>query len=163
MKRHASLATIALAAALTSSPAKAFIEDPFVTPTIPTSRTPISVNVHAGGCHGFFDQVDEAELVVTGPAELQLITDGAVPEPGHPFCIYPDYVYRFDIGMLPTGSYTLRLFIRDAFHQQPLPFGSVEFTVAAPTTIPATDRSSLVVLAMIFAIAAAAAARNRDA
>jgi hypothetical protein len=55
MKRQASLATIALIATLTSSPATAFVEDPFVKPTIPTSRAPISVNVHAGGCHGFFD------------------------------------------------------------------------------------------------------------
>lgn len=158
MKRHACLMGTLLTAALLARPAQAFIEDPFVQPTHPTPETPISVRVYAADCHGFSDLVDEAELETVAPGQLRLITDGSVLPPAHPFCIWPDYVYRFEIGTLPAGIYTLQLFIRDPFFPEPLPFGSVTFTVAPPATIPAAASPGLLLLGLLIAAAGVAMA-----
>ncbi|MCI1709234.1 MAG: hypothetical protein LKM39_01695 [Chiayiivirga sp.] len=152
MKRCVFPAMMWLLATLASPKAEAFVEDPFITPSAPTPDTPIAVRVHAGVCHAFSDDVDEAELVVVGPGQLRLMTEGVNLPPAHPFCIYPDFVYRFDIGTLPAGSYTLQLFINDPFAgPEPVGFGSVSFVVSAPHAIPAASPVGLALLGLLLA------------
>jgi hypothetical protein len=55
------------------------------------------VRIHASGCHGFSDDVDEAELIMVEPGQLRLMTEGINLPPAHPFFIAPDFTYRFDI------------------------------------------------------------------
>ena len=126
----------------------AYVEIPYITPAHPTPDAPISVHVGAGWCHAFTDFPNEAELVLVAPGQLRLMTDGIALSAGHPFCIYLPYTYRFDIGTLPAGSYTLQVFIYDEFSAPvPIGFGSVSFVVAAPATIPSTSLSTLVAIA----------------
>ena len=132
--------------------AHAYIEDPYITPHHPTSNTPISVRIRAAGCHGFSDDVDEAELVVVAPGQLRLMTEGINLPPAHPFCIAPDFTYRFDIGTLPAGHYSLQVFIYDEFSApDPVGFGSVEFDVSAPTNIPIASETSFTALVIALA------------
>ena len=137
---------------LSASSAHAFIENPYITPPHPTPDTPISVRIHAAGCHGFSDDVDEAELIVIGPGQLRLMTEGINLPPAHPFCIAPDFTYRFDIGTLPAGHYSLQVFIHDEFSApEPIGFGTVEFEVSEPTNIPAMSGESLALLVFMLA------------
>lgn len=136
---------------------EASVDPPYITPTQPTPRDTISVHVRMGGCHASWDDVDEARLTLVAPGELHLVTDGAALPPGHPFCIYdPAFTYRFDIGMLPIGQYTLRFFIFDDFSSlAPVEFGSVDFHVAEPARIPATSVLTLFAIASLVIVAAA--------
>ena len=130
--------------------AEAFVDDPYITPAHPTPQTPISVHVYMGWCHGSLDPVDGAELQVVGPGQLRLITKGVVLDPGHPLCNDPPLTYRFDIGTLPAGSYTLQFFIRDDLSGAGLVgFGSVDFLVANSAKIPATSVLTLVAISVI--------------
>lgn len=155
------LSTIFLCVVLLVSPkALAFVETPYITPAHPTPTTPISVRIHAGGCQGFSDDVGGAELIVVGPGKLRLMTEGINLPPAHPFCIAPDFTYRFDIGTLPAGHYSLQVFIYDEFSApEPVGFGSVDFLVSEPATIPATSTGSIALL--ISALAALAYWRMR--
>ena len=128
--------------------AEAFVEDPYIMPAHPTPDTPISIHVLMGWCHASIDGVDDAKLQTVSPGHLRVITEGVVLDPGHPFCIHPPFVYRFNIGTLPEGRYTIQFFIRDDLSGAGLAgFGSVNFVVAAPARIPA---SSLAAKATIF-------------
>lgn len=141
---------------------EAFVEAPYITPAQPTPEDRISVHVRMGGCHASWDDVDAAQLTLVAPGQLHLVTDGAALPPGHPFCIYdPPFTYRFDIGTLPVGQYTLHFFIFDDFSSaEPIEFGSVDFRVAAPARIPATSMITLwVLVALVLAVAARGCAR----
>jgi hypothetical protein len=154
------LHSLLIVLSLSASAAHGFIEAPYITPAHPTTTTPISVRIHAGGCHGFADDVDEAELVVVAPDKLRLMTQGINLPPAHPFCIAPDFTYRFDIGTLPAGQYSLQVFIYDEFAApEPVGFGSVDFLVSEPATIPASSATSVALL--LSALAALACWRMR--
>lgn len=146
------LHSLLIVLSLSAPKAHAFIEAPYITPAHPTTITPISVRIHAGGCHGFSDGVDEAELVVVGPGQLRLMTEGINLPPAHPFCIAPDFTYRFDIGTLPAGHYSLEVFIYDEFAApEPVGFGSMDFLVTAPATIPAISLPPMALLLLALA------------
>jgi hypothetical protein len=146
---------------LLSKQAQAFVEEPFVIPALPTADTPIWVHVTAGICHAISDGVDDAELVLVAPGQLQLLTEGVALPPAHPFCIYPPFPYRFNIGKLPVGRYTLEVFIHDDFSSpEPIGVGSVSFVVATPMSIPSTSTATLAVLAVASLALGALAARD---
>ena len=141
--------------------AQAFVEDPYIVPAHPTPETPIWVHVRMGWCHASLDAVDGAELQVIAPGQLRLITNGIVLDPGHPFCNGPPFTYRFDVGTLPTGSYTLQIFIRDDIGGAGLVgFGSVNFSVRSPMKIPATSIALLVALLLGVCVIGALATRR---
>ncbi len=155
------LAASLIGAVLLSRQAQAFVEEPFVIPTQPTASTPIWVHVTAGYCHAISDGVWDAELVLVAPGQLQLLTEGVALSPGHPFCIHPPFPYRFDIGVLPVGKYTLQVFIHDDFASpEPIGFGSVSFVVAAPASIPSSSTTTLAVLVAALVAFGALAARD---
>jgi hypothetical protein len=132
-------------------PCMAFIDQPTITPLQPTLQTPISLHVRAGGCDGFYDLSDQAELSSSGPGQLQLIVDGEASLPvGHPFCNWPTFTYRFDLGTLPPGKYTLQLMVRDEldFNEEPVLVGSTSFIVSTAFVIPAASLGTLAGLAV---------------
>lgn len=151
---------VSVAFLVASTPAMAFIDPPTIEPPHPTAGLPISLHVRAGGCHGFEDHPHDAELVVVSPGRLQLIVDGSSLAPGDPFCNYPAFTYRFEIGPLAPRSYELELLTRDPFHQSPVSSGNVSFTVSAAWTIPATTPAALVVLGWLSIAFAAGALRH---
>ena len=156
MKCFSLSAILLCIAAIVPHPAAAFVDDPQVVPTHPTTNKPIWVHVHMGWCHSSLDAVDGAELEVVGPGQLRLITDGVALDPGHPFCNDPPFNYRFNIGTLPAGSYILQFFIRDDISGAGLVgFGSVNFTVTPPARVPATSDIALVALSTALSIAGA--------
>lgn len=143
--------------------AEAFVDDPFITPAQPTPDDKISVHVNTGWCHAPTDDVNQAELIRVSPGQLQLIADGVVLPPGHPFCIHPPLTYRFDIGTLPAGAYSLQFFIRDDIGGSGLVgFGSVNFTVRAPARIPVLTPWSLAIAIALVLILSAAFFPKRD-
>lgn len=152
-----------LVAASWPSLTHAFVDTPSITPPRPSSSTPITVHVRAGDCHVFLDDVNEAELVNAGNGQLRLVVDGVASlEPGNPFCIYPVFTYRFVIGTLPAGGYTLQIFIRDTnFPATPVAFGTVSFSVSAtPSVVPALS-NEVVALTMVLMLCAGLLARSR--
>jgi len=150
------LSAFLLSITLLTPRVEAFVDPPYITPQQPTPRDTVSVHVRMGGCHASWDDVDEARLTLVAPGQLHLVTDGAALPPGHPFCIYdPAFTYRFDIGKLPAGQYTLHFFIFDDFSSPaPVEFGSVDFRVAEPARIPATSVLTLFAIAASVIVAA---------
>jgi hypothetical protein len=146
---------------LLGTTAQAFVEEPFVIPARPTADTPIWVHVTAGICHAISDGVDDAELVLVAPGQLQLLTEGVALSPAHPFCIHPPFAYRFSIGVLPVGKYTLQVFIHDDFASpEPIGFGSVSFVVSSPASIPSTSSTAIAILLSLLVATGALAARQ---
>jgi hypothetical protein len=132
--------------------AQAFVEDPYIIPAHPTPKTSIWVHVRMGWCHTTVDAIDGAELAVAAPGQLRLVTNGAALPPGHPFCLYPPFNFRFHIGKLPAGIYTLQLLIRDEFSApEPIPVGSVSFTVTPLETIPSASATALILALLLLA------------
>lgn len=135
------------------STALAFVDPPRIVPQHPTSRTPIVLAVRAGNCHGFVADAGEPELILLEPGKLKFVAAGiASLEPGNPFCIYPVFDYRFDLGALPEGNYSLQLFIRDiSLLGTEVESGSVSFAVSQPRSIPSSSWPALgaIVLALL--------------
>lgn len=149
MKLPYRLIALALLCCITTQ-AYAAIEAPTI--TVPATRGPITLHVRAtGGCDGFWDLPNEAELSTTAPGQLQLIVDGVATLSGDPFCLFSDFTYSFYLGRLPPGTYSLALLIRDeyVFDGSLVPAGSVTFTVAPTHTIPAASPWSLALLALV--------------
>ena len=146
------------------SGAFAFVDPPSISPPSPSSNFLITVHVRAGDCHAFLDDVNEAELVSVGNGQLNLIVDGVASlEPGNPFCIYPVLTYRFVIGALPAGIYTLQLFIRDTnFPETPVAFGTVSFSVSATPSIVPTLSEGAIAMTILLMLCLARLARHRD-
>ena len=60
--------------------------------------------------------------------------------------------------MLPEGSYTLQLFIYDAFSApEPIGFGSVSFVVRPPARIPSATIPALAAICVLLVVTAALA------
>lgn len=143
-------ALLLISCSLGSSKALAFVDEPYITPAHPTPERPITVHVRMGGCHGSVDAVDGAKLEMTSPGQLRLITNGDALDPGHPFCNVPIFNYRFNIGALAEGNYTLRFVIRDDLSGAGLvEFGSVSFSVRPAARIPTTSGTGLGAMAIL--------------
>ena len=151
-----------VATAFTTKEVSAFVETPRIEPAHPTTRTPIDMRVVAGGCHAFTDDVDDAELIVVVPGELQLIADGiANLEEGNPFCVDPPFDYRFNMGLFAEGDYIVQLFIRDISDPgTPVAFGAVSFNVVRPASIPGSSTMSLALVGSLILLSGAVMAKR---
>ncbi len=86
--------------------AQAYINEPYIDPPNPDSRTPIEMVVEGGICHGItvrpppFHTVSGSQVDVT----ITFIETSGI------LCNYPEGSYRYPLGQLPAGDYTLNLY-----------------------------------------------------
>jgi hypothetical protein len=154
---------IALALVCIPTVAHGEIELPTISPSTPNVRDSIVLLVRAtGGCDGFTDLANEAELSRQGPGQLRLVVDGVATLSGDGLCIFPDFTYRFELGARAPGSYSLQLLVRDPYVRDGtlVPAGTVEFEVKAAFVIPANSIWALA--GLILTIASCVAAREQS-
>ncbi len=136
--------------------AHAFVDPPTVSPMNALVGQTIYVSVRAGMCDAIVYDPAYPKITQTESAIRVLIETAHADAPI--FCIYnPPGTAAFSIGSYPAGSYTIQV------DRHYLPFigpevieaiGTLSFTVAEPTSLPALTLPSLLMLALLLAIAA---------
>ncbi|MGA9342775.1 MAG: S8 family serine peptidase [Rhodanobacteraceae bacterium] len=87
--------------------AEAFVDPPTLSPSHPLAGDTISVNLYAGVCDAFTDDIDETDITQNGNA-IRILIDGVhYTDPA--ICIYPPSTYVYPVGAFPPGSYTLQV------------------------------------------------------
>jgi hypothetical protein len=131
--RFASL--FALTLALGSSPARAFLDPPYVTPANPGAGDLISVNIYGGEC-----DVADGGVIWPPPVTQQgneltiLLTGGHEEDPE--FCYFGVGTFTAPIGIYPPGAYDLRVNWRYSTFSGWVTetLGVIPFTVSAPSS-----------------------------
>jgi hypothetical protein len=101
------LAGLALSALLFSAPAPAFVDPPTLSPEHPVAGDLISVQIYAGICDAFTDDVDETDISIKGN-QIRMLIDG-LHYSDSAICIYPKIHYVFPVGRFTEGGYVLQV------------------------------------------------------
>ena len=153
---------LALLCALTSQPAQAFIDPPYITPTAPVAGEMISVNIRYGVCDLIFDIFERTQ---DGNA-IRIVLSGVHYD--DPFmCNLGDGVTGvYPVAAYPPGSYTLQV---DFFYYsttgipETVTLGIVPFTVAAApvAAVPAPVNGHIALGFLMFVLLALSTRRLR--
>ncbi|MGA8276733.1 MAG: hypothetical protein WB784_00830 [Rhodanobacteraceae bacterium] len=167
MRRNAVGFVFALALALWLHGAEAFVDPPTLSPAHPLAGDTISVNLYAGVCDAFTDDIDETDITQNGNA-IRILIDG-IHHTDSAICIYPSFNYVYPVGAFPPGSYTLQVDRRYQDIVGPVvieTLGIIPFTVAGvagqATPLPTIGKlASLILLGTILGLAGLAMRRRR--
>jgi hypothetical protein len=142
-----------LALSVCTSPAWAFLDPPYITPTNPKAGDAISVNIYGGQCDLVHDGITWPPPVTQQESEITILFTG-IHEGDPEWCYYNIGTSTYPLGKFPPGTYTLDVERRymtvfGEWMQETL--GIIPFTVAGapskpPAEAPASSRTSLVAL-----------------
>jgi len=157
---------LALSVGLFPTPARAFLDPPYITPANPTVDAPISVNVYGGECDLLDYGIVWPPPVTQEGTEITILFFG-IHEVDPEWCYYGIGLATFLVGTYPEGSYTLdveRQYFNFAGVLVQETLGIIPFTVGGPApaqipTAPALNVGGLCVL--LVALMAVAARRLR--
>lgn len=153
---------LAIGFAFAASDAQAFFDPPWITPVAPRAGEPVFLNVRGGTCDVFVERPGYPQVFRNGN-DIRIIEYGN-RETFDDFCIYGIWTVTEPIGIFSAGSYTLRVdftYENYPFGYETITLGVVPFAVVGATTsaAPVPAISSLwkiVLLALLFGIAARA-------
>jgi hypothetical protein len=159
---------VLVAAVLLSLPANAFIDPPIIVPARPVAGQVVSFDVRIGVCEYFqafgpsdgmtvFSDDRWRSIVRVGNTLQVTVRTAFASEPI--LCVYPTANFRFRLGDLTPGNYTLEVYGQDVDIPASRPLiGSVGFVVgSAPAAVPVMTGPwilLLVVGASVFGFAA---------
>jgi hypothetical protein len=99
---------LAVALALCTQPASAFLDPPYITPANPHAGELISVNIYGGECDLVDDGVTWPPPVSRQGDELAILLTGGHQEDPE-FCYVGVGIYSFPVGVYEPGTYTLKV------------------------------------------------------
>jgi hypothetical protein len=135
---------LALLLGLTSVPATADPENPFLTPEHPTVGDTIIVNAYAGPCDDLQDPYAEPEITRDGDDISVLLSGEHITDPI--WCVFGSRIDQVEIGSFPPGTYTVTIrwqyynlieWVQVTLGTLPLTIGEISppgDTVALPTS-----------------------------
>ena len=132
---------LALSVGLFPTPARAFLDPPYITPANPTVDAPISVNVYGGECDLLdYGIVWPPPVTQEGSKITILFTGSHHTDPE--WCIFGVGTATYPVGTYPAGTYVLHVERRYAsvtgvWIQETL--GIIPFTVTGPMPAPQTE------------------------
>lgn len=153
---------LVLCVALFSTQARAFFDQPWVTPASPITGDLVSVSIHGGECDALFSEPGYPQITQQGNAIRMLRFGQHWPEgSGDLLCSYPIGTATYPVGTYPSGNYTLTVDLAYVdFFGMPsiLTIGVVPFTVAGPsvaaTPAPTLSPACLLVLTLALGLSA---------
>ena len=157
---------LALLYAFTSQPAQAFIDPPYITPSVPVAGDTVSVNIREGQCDGILSATGYPQITRVENA-IRVVSWGVRyfnPE----LCTLPIGTETDSIGSFPAGSYTLQvdltyfgstgILVTDTI-------GAASFTVGGGTvqavSAPVNEPAALLLLVLVMLGLAARRLRGR--
>ena len=146
----------ALLSLLSSEPAHAFIDPPWVEPASPHSGDAVSLNIHLGICDAIFDTAGYPQITRQGNA-IRILLNGAHYDEGSELCTFGVGTVAYSIGSYESGDYTLQVDLRYdhvPIGPEVMTIGVVAFSVVPREAAPAQVPLDKVGILLIFALAA---------
>lgn len=151
--------------ALSTDPANAYVNPPFVTNPPAVEGQPFTIDVRWGACHGF-QSVDPLDRELVREGSLITVTVRGYIATGAA-CIFPAGGSRLQVGPLPAGEYQIDLRIRLVDAPTVVLPGSASTVIVQPgqgpgsIVVPSLSMSGLLTLFMLFGLSGFALLRRR--
>ena len=98
--------TILLLALLWLPAAQAYINEPYIDPPNPDSKSVVELIIETGGCHVVYGDPSFVQLIKQNVIDIKI---SVIEQQGF-LCNYPQLNFFHDIGVLAEGEYTLHLY-----------------------------------------------------
>ena len=143
---------LALTLVASSQLACAFMDSPALVTANPVPGEPVFVSINAGVCDAITS--DPIEVERTGN-NVQMVVP-TVHSDFSDYCIFPTGALALEVGTFSAGAYSLKVYRRYYGSLGPVTtlLGTLEFTVTAPTPVPALGWPSLFALTLLLVAAA---------